>query len=77
MGERVPMIPWPASYTHDADEHAGHLYYFRRADAAPGPYKKQRYVVALIDIADDGTLAGVELIDRMPPPPNTGKGDGV
>lgn len=33
--------------------------------------------MAIIDIADDGTLAGVELIDRMPPPPNTGKGEGV
>lgn len=77
MGERVPMIPWPATYTHDFDKHAGHLYAFRPVGAAPGPYTKQRHVQAIIDIADDGTLAGVELIDRMPPPPNTGKGDGV
>ena len=36
---------------------------------APPPYTKQREVRAIIDIADDGTLAGVELIDGMPPPP--------
>lgn len=32
-------------------------------------YKTQRHVTAIIDIAADGTLAGVELIDDMPPPP--------
>jgi hypothetical protein len=39
-------------------------------NAAAGPYRRQREVRAIIDIADDGTLAGVELIDRMPPPPS-------
>lgn len=33
------------------------------------PYLRQRHVEAIIDIASDGTLAGVELIDNMPPPP--------
>ncbi len=34
---------------------------------APGPYLTQRHVKAIVDIASDGTLAGVELIDSMPP----------
>jgi len=58
-------------WTHD-DEAAmdvGHLYYFAPANRAPPPYKKQIQVRAIIDVADDGTLAGVELIDDMPPPP--------
>jgi hypothetical protein len=61
-----------AYWTHDdeADEHgAGHLYYFGLADRTPAPYLTQRRVGAIIDIASDGTLAGVELIDNMPPPP--------
>jgi hypothetical protein len=58
-----------AYWTCDSDELAGHLYYFAPTNAAPPPYTKQREVKAIIDIADDGTLAGVELIDDMPPPP--------
>ena len=61
----------PAIWTHDAEaaKNVGHLYYFAPTDAAPPPYTTQRHVRAIIDIADDGTLAGVELIDDMPPPP--------
>lgn len=47
----------------------GHLYYFAPENRAKGPYRVQRRVEAIIDIAEDGTLAGVELIDHMPPPP--------
>ncbi len=63
----------PAYWTHEADaeEDAGHVYYFAPTDRAPGPYKKQRHVEAIIDIAADGTLAGVELIEDMPPPPKS------
>ncbi len=67
-----------AFWTHD--DHAaevskvGHLYYFAPTDRAPGPYLTQRHVSAIIDIAADGTLAGVELIDDMPPPPARAKG---
>lgn len=60
-----------AVFTHEADEHAGHLYYFAPLTTAPGPYLEQRRVTAIIDIASDGTLAGVELIDEMPPPTPT------
>jgi hypothetical protein len=59
-----------AYFTCDESEPvAGPLYYFAVGGRTPGPYTKQREVKAIIDIADDGTLAGVELIDDMPPPP--------
>lgn len=74
-GDRVREIASmehrPAYWTHDADavDSVGHLYYFAPTNRAPGPYKTQSEVRAIIDIAADGTLAGVELIDNMPPPP--------
>jgi hypothetical protein len=60
-----------AFWTHDdeAAKDVGHLYYFAPTNRMPPPYLKQRRVTAIIDIASDGTLAGVELIDEMPPPP--------
>lgn len=63
----------PAYWTFDAEaseEYGQRLYYFAPLERAPGPYVTQRHVRAIIDIAADGTLAGVELIDDMPPPPN-------
>jgi hypothetical protein len=57
-----------AYFTHE-DSEVGHLYYFAPADRAPGPYLKQIHVNAVVDVAADGTLAGVELIDGMPTPP--------
>lgn len=62
----------PAYFTFDeeAERRIGaRLYYFAPVDRSPGPYRTQRHVQAIIDIADDGTLAGVELIDEMPLPP--------
>jgi hypothetical protein len=71
MTEKTPMEKRPAYWTFDevAAKEVGNLYYFAPANRAPGPYRTQRHVSAIIDIADDGTLAGVELIDDMPPPP--------
>jgi hypothetical protein len=48
------------------------LWYFGLPTRTPGKLT-QRRVEAIIDIAPDGTLAGVELIDDMPPlnPPKT------
>lgn len=64
-----------AYWTHDdaaAEKHGcGHLYYFAPANRTPGPYTTQRRVTAILDIAEDGTLAGVELVDDMPPPPKS------
>lgn len=64
----------PGFWTHDDNavkDIGEHLYYFAPGNRKPPPYRKQRRVTAIIDIADDGTLAGVELIDAMPPPPTT------
>lgn len=67
----------PAYWTHDdkAVDDVGHLYYFAPANRRLPPYTTQRHVSAIIDIADDGTLAGVELIENMPPPPMSMKVD--
>lgn len=69
----MPLEHRPGFWTHDdaAADDVGHLYYFAPTNRAPPPYKRQRRVTAIIDIASDGTLAGVELIDDMPPPPVT------
>lgn len=63
-----PLDKRPAYYTY-SNELGYKLYYFGCGDRRPPPYLKQREVRAIIDIADDGTLAGVELIDDMPPAP--------
>ncbi len=52
----------------DGDE-IEYAYYFAPTGRQAAPFMKQRTVTAIIDIAQDGTLAGVELIDDMPPPP--------
>ena len=62
---------YPATYTCDMScaDTVGPLYYFRLVNRSPGPYKRQIRREAILDIAEDGTLAGVELIFDMPPPP--------
>ena len=62
-----------AFFTHSrVSRKGGHLYYFAPEGRARPPYKVQLEVRAILDIAADGTLAGVELIDPlMPPPPST------
>lgn len=58
----------PASFTYDSEVNA---YYFRPTNRTPPPYLKQKEVTAILDIASDGTLAGIELvfgIDFNPPP---------
>lgn len=69
----LPRNGKPAFWTHDAEaaKTVGHVYYFAPTDRAKPPYRTQRHVTAIIDIADDGTLAGVELIEGMPPPPSS------
>jgi hypothetical protein len=54
------------TYYEDDDDRS---YYFAPENRTDGPYRTQREVRAIIDIADDGTLAGVELIDDMPVAP--------
>lgn len=74
MSERREPDWRKAVFTHE-DSEVGHLYYFAPQDRPPGPYLKQRHVSAIIDIGADGTLAGVELIDNMPPLQRTTKDD--
>ncbi len=54
-----------AVFTYDNTDGMA-LYYFAPQTRTPGKLT-QRRVEAIIDICEDGTLAGVELIDNMPP----------
>lgn len=47
----------PATYTHDTD---AEMYYFAPSERAPGPYLKQIKIEAIVDVASDGSLAGIE-----------------
>lgn len=58
-----------AIITHEHHEIAGHSYYVKVKGRLPPPYTEQRRVQAVLDIASDGTLAGIEFISEMPPPP--------
>jgi len=58
----------PAYWTY-SDEDGDRLYYFAPENRSNGPYTTQREVTAIIYIADDGTLAGIELVSDMPPAP--------
>ncbi len=59
----------PAHYTYGPEAGA---YYLALGDRRDPPYLKQVRVGAILDVADDGTLAGVEIIDThgiKPPSP--------
>jgi hypothetical protein len=63
----------PAYWTFDEEaerEFGQRSYYFAPTNRSPSPYFERRRVEAIIDIANDGTLAGVELVfGDLPPPP--------
>lgn len=64
--EHTMMPQHPAYWTYD--QKAG--YYFAPMARTAPPYKIRREVKAILDIASDGTLAGVELVfGDLPPPP--------
>lgn len=54
----------PAWWTYDEDAHA---YYFAPTARLDPPYRRQVIVEAILDIANDGTLAGVEIIHQKAP----------
>jgi hypothetical protein len=57
----------PGYWTYDPDANA---YYFAPRHRIAPPYLRQIHVTAVLDIASDGTLAGVELVrGNLPPPP--------
>lgn len=58
---------YKAVFTHEDSGDTGHLYYFAPLGAKQSFSTKE--VKAIIDVAQDGTLVGVELIYDMPPPP--------
>lgn len=56
-----------AYWTYDPKAEA---YYFAPVQRTEPPYLVQRHVTAILDIASDGTLAGIELVlGDLPPPP--------
>lgn len=61
------MIKHLAWFTYDPEAHA---YYFAPEVRTAYPYYKQIHVEAIIDVAKDGSLAGIEIIDSNMPLPN-------
>lgn len=59
---QLPRLP--AFYTHEDDPVVGNLWYFAPADRRPGPYRRQVKTEVTIDLAEDGTLAGIEITDE-------------
>jgi len=60
------MKKYSAYWTYDPIVNA---YYFAPSSRTKPPYLKQVRVEAILDVAKDGTLAGVEIIDPNAPPP--------
>lgn len=60
------MEKMAAFWTYDPDSHA---YYFRPDGRTAPPYLKQVKVEAVVDIAHDGTFAGIEITDPKAPKP--------
>jgi hypothetical protein len=65
------MFKNPAYFTYDPTH--GGAYYFAPKNRRDPPYRTQRVVSAILDIASDGSLAGVELVmgDLPTQPPGT------
>lgn len=59
----------PAYFTYESSPNH-RAYYFAPLNRKLPPYYMQRLVTAILDIAPDGTLAGVELVlGDLPPAP--------
>ena len=48
-----------AFWTYDSEVRA---YYFAPTSRRPSPYRRQIEATVVLDIADDGSLAGIELL---------------
>jgi hypothetical protein len=65
-----------ATFTYDGD--GTDAYYFAPVARTKPPYLRQMHVDATVDVASDGSLAGVELIlANVPPPPTMADGPAV
>jgi hypothetical protein len=62
------LTRYPATFTYDGD--GEEAYYFAPAERPKGPYLKQVTTEAIINVAFDGTFAGVELFPRGVLPPH-------
>lgn len=62
----LPKFPATWTYCHDTG-----CYYFAPTNRTKPPYLRQIIVEAVVDVASDGSLAGVELghWDAAAPPP--------
>lgn len=69
----MSLAKLPAYWAYDDCEGCAHAYYFAPESRSRPPYREQRHATAILDIAEDGTLAGIELIELdergLPPPP--------
>lgn len=61
-----PAITGEAYWTHDPSTGA---WYIGLEERRPAPYTRQVTVEAVLDIADDGSLAGIEIVDPAAPGP--------
>lgn len=67
LGPVIFLDRRPAYWTYQDEPRA---YYFAPTDCSPSPYRRQVQVTANLDVAEDGTLAGVELVlGDLPPAP--------
>lgn len=66
--ERVMPLERRAGFWTYGGSHGCRAYYFAPNNRAAPPYREQRHVTAILDIAADGTLAGVELVMGDLPP---------
>lgn len=66
LGQEIEGEHMGASFTYDDEVGA---YYFQPKLRAEPPYERQMHTVAIVDVAQDGTLAGIEIIDAEVPPP--------
>lgn len=50
-------------------EEAGGAWYVALEGRAVPPYLRQITVEAIVDVGSDGRVAGIEIVDALPPPP--------
>lgn len=64
--QKTLRVHGPAIWSYDYEAEA---WYVRIEPRRKPPYIRQIHVEAIIDVADDGSLAGIEIIDDKCPPP--------
>jgi hypothetical protein len=76
IDRRTPRLPRHEAFWTFDESFGERAYYFAPSKRAEPPYVTQRRVEAILDVASDGTLAGIELVDGdLPPPPRLSNGE--